>query len=75
MGWLFSLLIGLALTVVAYLLMPKPKKPAPPAIEPLESPTAEAGIPIPVLFGTLTHKGANILWFGEKAHLEYEIEV
>jgi hypothetical protein len=66
--WLFSLLIGIAVTVVAYLLMPKPKAPPPPAVQDMDNPTAEAGRPIPVVFGTLTVKGTNILWYGDKSH-------
>jgi predicted phage tail protein len=66
-GWLIPLLVSLVLNVVAYLLAPKPKTPKPDAARDLEDPTAEAGRPIPVVFGTITVKGGNILWFGEKS--------
>lgn len=66
MGWFVQLLIGLALNIVAYLLMPKPKADQPPEAQDLEDPTAEAGRPVPVVFGTITVKGLNILWYGEK---------
>lgn len=75
MAWFISLLIGLALQVIGYLLMPKPKKQKPPEAADLEDPTAEAGRPIPVVFGTLTVKGTNIIWFGDKLVRTYKIKV
>jgi hypothetical protein len=75
MAWFLPLLIGIALQVVGYLLMPKPKSPKPPAAQDLEDPTAEAGRPIPVVFGTITVKGINVLWFGNKLVREYKIKV
>lgn len=65
MAWFVQLLIGLALNIVAYLIMPKPKQPKPEAAKDLENPVAEAGRPIPIVSGTITVKGLNILWFGE----------
>lgn len=75
MWWLFSLLIGLAISVVAYLLTPKPQKDPPPAVQDLENPTAEAGRPIPVLFGDLTITGLNVLYYTDKSKLTYEVPV
>ena len=72
MAWWVALLIGLALNIIAYLIMPKPKQPKPPAAKDLEDPTAESGRPMPVVFGTITVKGGNIVWFGEKSLKEYE---
>ncbi len=66
MGIFVQLLIGIALNVIGYLLMPKPKPPKPPELEDLENPTAEAGRPIPVVFGSVTVSGLNILWYGDK---------
>lgn len=65
----FWLIIGLALFSLALnlLLAPKVKAPKPEALKDLESPTAEAGRPIPVVFGTITVKGLNVLWYGEKS--------
>lgn len=60
----------LAFTVVSFalnlLLAPKIKTPKPDAATDLEDPVAEAGKPIPVVFGTVTVKGLNVLWFGDK---------
>lgn len=66
-AWWIWLLIGLALSVVAYLIMPKPQAEKPPAASDLDDPTADAGKPVPVVFGTVTVKGLNILWYGEKS--------
>lgn len=73
MAWFIGLLIGLALAVVAYLIMPKPKVAKPDAAKDMESPTADAGRPVPVVFGTMTVKGLNVLWFGDKSTRTREI--
>jgi hypothetical protein len=73
MAWFIGLLIGLALSVVAYLIMPKPKMAKPEAAKDMENPTADAGRPVPVVFGTVTVKGLNVLWFGEKSTVSREI--
>lgn len=74
MGWFIPLLVSLVLSVVSYMLMPKPKTPKPPAAKDMEDPTAEAGRPIPVVFGTVTVKGLNVLWFGEKSIRTYKVK-
>ncbi len=74
MAWWLVLLVALALNVVAYLIMPKPKTSKPEAAKDMENPTADAGRPIPVVFGTLTVKGLNVLWYGDKSTREREIE-
>lgn len=71
--WFLGLLLGLVLNVVAYLLLPKPKKERPPAAADWENPTAEAGRPIPVIFGTVIEKDLNVLWYGDKQVREYNI--
>ena len=67
MAWFIPLLIGLALNIIAYLIMPKPKQPKPEAAKDGEDPVAEAGKPLPVVSGSITVKELNILWFGEKS--------
>jgi len=74
MAWWIGLLIGLALNVVAYLIMPKPKREKAEAAKDMDSPTAEAGRPVPVVFGTLTVKGLNVLWYGDKSTKTYEVK-
>lgn len=65
MAFFLNLIIGLALMVVSYLIMPKPKR-AKPTISEGEEPTAEAGKPVAVLFGKMRIKSPNCLWYGDK---------
>lgn len=67
MPWWLIIVAAIALTAVSYLLRPKIKAPKPEAVQDLDDPTAEAGRPIPVPFGTPTIKGLNYLWYGEKS--------
>jgi hypothetical protein len=64
MAWFLQLIIGIILSVISYLLTPRPKQPKPPSVEDL-APTADAGRPIPVVFGTIRVTGVNCLWYGE----------
>lgn len=73
-GWLIALAISLAIQIVAYIIMPKPKSPKPEAAKDLESPSAEAGRPIPVIFGTVLIKGPNVLWFGDKSTRTFKVK-
>jgi predicted MFS family arabinose efflux permease len=73
----FWVLIAIAVAMVAVqlLLMPKPKAPKPPSVDDLENPVAEAGKPIPVVFGTITVKGLNVLWYGDKDAYTFKVKV
>ena len=73
MAFFLSFLFSLALTVVAYLIMPKPKQEQ-PEITNMDNPTSEAGIPLAVPFGTLTIKSLNCLWAGEKRYRKYKVK-
>jgi hypothetical protein len=64
---LIAAVVSVALTAI--FLRPKPPKPA--STSDLEDPVAEAGKPIPVVFGTVTVKGLNILWSGNKWKANY----
>ena len=64
--WIIQILVGLALQVIAYAIMPKTKKQKPQAAADFDLPTVDAGRPIPVVFGKITVKGSNILWYGDK---------
>lgn len=68
------LLIAVAVSVVSYVLTPKPKQPKPEAAKDLDDPVAEAGMPVPVVVGTVTVKGLNTLWFGDKATRQYKVK-
>jgi hypothetical protein len=73
-AWFIVVAIAVAVAAVALVLMPRPKTPKPDAMNDLENPTAEAGRPIPVVFGTITVKGVNVLWFGDKDSRTYKTD-
>lgn len=70
MGFFLQLLIGIALQFVGFLLTPRPKVSQPDSVQEMEAPTAEAGRPIPLVFGTEEIKSSNVLWYGEKKTVE-----
>lgn len=72
---LVQLVIGVALSALGYLLMPKPKMEKGDDVTDMENPTAEAGRPIPVLFGELEITGTNIIWYGDKTNTPREVRV
>lgn len=63
MNFLVQLAIAIVLAVISYALMPKPKPPKQDAASDLEAPTADAGRPIPVIFGDVTIKSPNCLGY------------
>lgn len=73
MAFFISLLLGILFAVISFLLAPKPKQPKPPEVEDQEDPTADFR-EIPIVFGTLTVKGVNVLWFGDKYYRTFEID-
>lgn len=73
-AWLIPLLVSLAINIVAYLLAPKPKTAKPEAAKDMDNPVAEAGMPVPVVFGTMTVKGLNCLGFWDKAIRSYQMK-
>jgi predicted phage tail protein len=70
--FLIQLAVSVALMTLAYIIAPKPKQEKSEAQD-LPEPKAEAGAPIPVVFGTKTVSGLNILWYGEKTTKKYEV--
>ncbi len=77
MGWelLISLAVSLVLSVISYVLAPKPKASQPESTRDLDNPTADAGRPIPVVFGTITVKGSNVVYSTDKGKRESKIRV
>lgn len=67
MGFLAQIVIALVMMVVSYLLMPKPKTGSATKSDGMDDPTASAGSPIKVVFGTVTIKDPNVLWYGDKS--------
>lgn len=62
-----QLLIGVGLMILGYILMPK-QATQKQEISELESPTAEAGKAIPVVFGDELIQELNILGFWDKGY-------
>lgn len=73
--WLAMVLISFAMQVVAYVLTPKPKAPKPGAVEQAESPTAEAGRPLPKLWGSARVMETNVIGWWDKGTRQYQVKV
>ena len=71
-GWFATLLIGVALNVVAYLIMPKAKAPQPAEVKDMDNPTNSTGTPIMVVWGSPRVKGLNILRVTNKKTVKRE---
>lgn len=69
-----SLLFSVVLAVVSYALQPRPKMPTPAAATEMDNPTASAGTPLPVVFGTVTVKSSNFLGYWAKEIREYDTD-
>ena len=68
-NFLFQLFIAFVLNVIAYALLPKPKRQRAEATDQrreLETPTADTGRPIPVAFGTVNVLSPNVLFMADK---------
>ena len=44
---------------------PETAEPKPASLSDVDAPTAEEGRPIPVVFGTVLLRGANVVWYGD----------
>jgi len=73
--WLIALIIATAVQVAAYLILPGPKSPKPDAAKQSEAPTADAGKPAPVVFGTIRVKEINCLGWMDQSMTEYQVKV
>lgn len=67
MNFVVQLVIAIVMMVAAYLLAPRPKMESGANADELENPKASAGSPVKVVFGTVTIKDPNILWYGDKS--------
>lgn len=75
MEFLIMMAISIAISVIAYLLMPKPKTPKPGPAQSMDHPTADAGRPVPVIFGDITVKDLNALHSCDREQVSYEVDV
>jgi hypothetical protein len=65
MGFWFAIFLLVATTVVSALMQKHPKDAQPAGRGDFSIPTAEAGRPIPVIFGTIKMGGPNVTWWGD----------
>ena len=57
--------VAIVMMILAYALQPKPAQPLPATLSDVQAPTAEVGISIPVVFGTIKLLSPNVLWYGD----------
>jgi hypothetical protein len=74
-AWVISLIVSAVLSVAAYVITPKPKAPRPAAVEDAKAPSADKGRPAPKVWGTITVRGSNVLWWGDRSKNSYMIKV
>ena len=60
-----AVIVLVAALFISTALAPKPPQPKPAALEDFDVPVAEEGRPIPVVFGTVTITGPNVMWYGD----------
>lgn len=75
MEFLIAVAISATLSMAVYMLAPKPKARTTSTARDLDMPTVSAGRPIPVVFGDMTVKSPNVLWYGDKLIHEYKVKV
>ena len=64
MEYVYYIAVLILAAYVSYAMAPKPQPPKPASLEDFDVPTAEQGREIPVVFGTVTVTGPNVLWYG-----------
>lgn len=74
MPFLAQLVIALVMMVISYLIMPRPKSSSSTDTNSMDDPKASAGSPIKVIFGTITVKDPNVLWYGDKSTHTYKVK-
>lgn len=62
-----ALVVIVSSFLIARALAPKPPEPKPPELSEIAAPTAEEGRPIGVIFGTVTVRSPNVVWYGDLA--------
>ena len=60
-----QLIVWIVTALIQYALTPKPPKPQAAELKDFDAPTAEEGRPIPVVFGAVLLRGANVVWYGD----------
>ncbi|TCL74251.1 putative tail protein [Hydrogenispora ethanolica] len=77
MAFLAVLFLNIVLSSIAALLKPKPKydAPKPSALSDFQAPTAEEGLNIPVVSGTVKVENPNVVWYGDLRNVPIVDEV
>ena len=70
-AWIIQIIIAVVMMVASYALTPRPKS-AQPAAKQMDSPTADAGKEIGVIFGTVTIKEPNCLGSWDKQIITHQ---
>lgn len=65
MGWWQIAAFVVNLAISWYLRPEPPPGPEAAGLEDIDAPTAEAGAPVPVLFGRRQIKAPNVIWYGD----------
>lgn len=65
MNFIVQLVIMIVAALIQAALAPKPPVPKPASISDFDIPTAEEGRAIPVVFGEVLVRGANVVWYGD----------
>ena len=65
--WYYYLAVIVISAIVSAALAPKPPQPKPPELDEIDAPVAEEGKPIGVVFGTVTVRSPNVVWWGDLA--------
>ena len=60
-----ALVLSITAMVLSMVLQPKQIPPPAAGLSDFQVPTAEAGRPVPVVFGTVMIKGPNVVWYGD----------
>ena len=73
--WLIQIIIGLIINIIGYVLLASSQKPKPYEVKDAEDITAEAGRPVPVVWGSGTVKGLNITEVWDKESVKRNVSV
>ena len=68
MPFLFQLVVGIGMQILGAILRAHEHKPK--TLQDIRQPTADAGRPIPVVFGSVQITDPNYLYFGQVFHNE-----
>lgn len=74
MNFVVQLVVSLVLMLVSFLLAPKPKSSSGTDTNSMDDPKASAGTPVKIVFGTITIKDPNVLWYGDKSTHTFKVK-